>query len=116
MSWSGAEDKKLVAAVKRAIAELKNLPLPSDASPLPATLPDDMNWTTVATYADLGSNRNGKACRLRYYNHLQPGLVTSPFSVEEDLVVVRRQAVVGNSWSRISGMLSGRTDNAVKNR
>ena len=98
MSWSGAEDAKLVAAVKR-------------------SLPDDINWTTVAGYSGLPAKRTGKACRLRYFNHLQPGLLLStPFSVDEDLTVVRRQAVMGNSWSSISALLHGRTDNAVKNR
>ena len=114
MSWSGAEDAKLVAAVKRATAELLGLP---SLAELPRSLPDDINWTTVAGYSGLPAKRTGKACRLRYFNHLQPGLLLStPFSVDEDLTVVRRQAVMGNSWSSISALLHGRTDNAVKNR
>ena len=115
MSWSAAEDSKLVAAVKRAAAELLGLP-PSSLAELPRVLPENMNWTTVAGYAALPANRSGKACRLRYFNHLQPGLATGPFSLEEDLTVVRQQARVGNSWSGISALLPGRTDNAVKNR
>lgn len=115
MSWSGAEDAKLVAAVKRAAAELAGLPV-SSVTELPRSLPEDINWTKVATYSGLGSKRPGKACRLRYFNHLQPGLLMTPFSVDEDLTVVRQQAVVGNAWSSISAMLPGRTDNAVKNR
>ena len=114
MSWSGAEDAKLVAAVKRAAAELLGLPSPLDR--LPDALPDDINWTTVATHSGLSATRVGKACRLRYFNHLRPGLRTEPFSVEEDLAVVREQARLGNSWSGISALLPGRTDNAVKNR
>lgn len=115
MSWSGAEDAQLVAAVKRAAAELTDQPL-SAVTELPRVLPEDINWTKVANYSGLGAHRLGKACRLRYVNHLQPGLLTTPLSVEEDLTVVRQQAVVGNAWSSISAMLPGRTDNAVKNR
>ena len=119
MSWSAAEDSKLVAAVKRAAAELLGLPASSSSlaqQPLPRVLPDNINWTTVAGYAALPANRSGKACRLRYFNHLQPGLATGPFSLQEDLTMVRQQARVGNSWSGISALLPGRTDNAVKNR
>jgi len=115
-SWSEAEDASLVAAVKRAAAELLSLPLSSFAEQLPPSLPEDINWTTVSTYSGLSATRPGKACRLRYFNHLRPGLLTTPFTVEEDLAVVRRQASVGNSWSSISAHLPGRTDNAVKNR
>ena len=115
MSWSGAEDARLVAAVKRAAAEL--LGARSPLAELPRSLPEDINWTTVAGYSGLSAKRPGKACRLRYFNHLQPGLLlATPFSVEEDLAVVRGQASSGNSWSAISALLPGRTDNAVKNR
>ena len=115
MSWSGAEDAKLVAGVKRAAAEILRLPLAS-LPELPRSLPDDINWTTVASFSGLSATRQGKACRLRYLNHLQPGLLTTPFSTAEDLTVVRQQANVGNCWSSISALLPGRTDNAVKNR
>ena len=116
MSWSGAEDAKLVAAVKRAAAELLGLPSAASLPELPRALPENINWTTVAGYAGLAANRAGKACRLRYFNHLRPGLLAGPFSVAEDLTVVRQRARVGNSWSVISALLPGRTDNAVKNR
>ena len=115
-SWSETEDASLVAAVKRAAAELLSLPLSSFAGQMPPSLPEDINWTTVSTYSGLSATRPGKACRLRYFNHLRPGLLTTPFTVDEDLTVVRQQAVLGNSWSQISAQLPGRTDNAVKNR
>ncbi|XP_006660292.1 probable transcription factor MYB58 [Oryza brachyantha] len=60
--------------------------------------------------------RNGKSCRLRWVNKLQPGLRTGcKFTQEEERMVIEMQAKVGNKWALISKQLTGRTDNDVKN-
>ena len=60
--------------------------------------------------------RQGKQCRERYYNHIDPLLVKGNWTDYEDLCILEQQLKIGNRWSEISKMLRGRTENQVKNR
>ncbi|KAI0520087.1 hypothetical protein KFK09_007552 [Dendrobium nobile] len=72
------------------------------------------NWNLVGKNS--GLSRDGKSCRLRWLNHLQPGLKKNlPFSEKEKLVIFSEHAVLGNKWSDIARHLPGRTDNEIKN-
>ena len=64
----------------------------------------------------IGGGRNGKQCRERWHNHLDPDVRKGPWSSEEDAVVLESHRLVGNAWARIAERLPGRTDMAVKNR
>ncbi|WOK98783.1 transcription factor MYB23-like [Canna indica] len=70
-------------------------------------------WSVVPIRA--GLQRNGKSCRLRWINYLRPGLKRSAFTPEEEAIVMKLQAILGNKWSQIAMHLLGRTDNEVKN-
>ncbi|CDP00751.1 unnamed protein product [Coffea canephora] len=62
-----------------------------------------------------GLLRCGKSCRLRWVNYLRPDLKRGNFAEDEEDLIIRLHALLGNRWSLIAGRLPGRTDNEVKN-
>ena len=70
-------------------------------------------WGVLASHLP---GRTSKQCRERWFNQLSPDVSKSPWTEDEDRVIVRECAKVGPRWAYISAFLEGRTDNAVKNR
>lgn len=61
-------------------------------------------------------HRSSKQCRERWFNHLDQSVSKGPWTPEEDELIYRQVKTIGGKWSQIAKMLSGRTDNAIKNR
>ena len=60
--------------------------------------------------------RDGRQCKERWINHLDPDLIKGKWTSQEDLIILEKQKEIGNKWSDISRDLKGRTENSVKNR
>jgi len=77
--WTAAEDAVLIEHVK------KN---------------GEGNWNSVQK--NTGLPRCGKSCRLRWTNHLRPNLKKGSFTPEEERLILKLHAQLGNKWARMA--------------
>ena len=90
--WLEEEDERLISAV---------------------TENGDRNWALISSIV---GTRGPKQCRERYRAHLSPTINTSPFTQEEDEIIVREFNLTPNKWARISKFLDNRTPASIKSR
>ncbi|CAN1187861.1 Transcription factor MYB88 [Linum perenne] len=71
------------------------------------------NWAIIASKFN---DKTTRQCRRRWYTYLNSDFKKGGWSPEEDLLLCEAQRIFGNRWTEIAKVVSGRTDNAVKNR
>ncbi|CAK8569965.1 unnamed protein product [Lathyrus sativus] len=71
------------------------------------------NWKAIQKESGLA--RCGKSCRLRWSNHLRPGVKKGSFIAEEERLIIECHFLKGNKWAHMDTLLPGRTNNEIKN-
>ena len=69
-------------------------------------------WAKIASFLP---GRQGKQCRERFVNHLDPDLRKGDWTDNEESILIAMHERHGNRWAAISKQLPGRSDNDVKN-
>lgn len=86
--WSEQEDLRLIAAVNKYGAR---------------------DWKQIAEF--VGGGRNSSQCNQRWCRALDPKIIHSNWTPEEDSQLIRAIEVLGKtSWCQVAKILSGRTD------
>ncbi|KAH0788734.1 Myb-like DNA-binding domain containing protein [Histomonas meleagridis] len=73
----------------------------------------DYDWNRIAQEMP---GRNPRQCKERWTYYLSPSLNTSPWTEEEDKLLLAKQRELGSKWVKISKFFHNRTDAMVKNR
>lgn len=69
-------------------------------------------WAKIAGHLP---GRQGKQCRERFVNHLDPNLKKGEWTDDEEAMLIAFHEQFGNRWANIAKQLPGRSDNDVKN-
>ena len=69
-------------------------------------------WSTIAAHMP---GRQGKQCRERWHNHLNPDILKAAWREDEEWRLFLLHKLYGNKWAILAQMISGRTDNTIKN-
>jgi hypothetical protein len=90
--WTIEEDKKLMEWVKKEGAT---------------------KWSLCSEYIQ---GRNGKQCRERWFNSLNPIVKKGNWTAEEDYKIYFLFKRFGGKWAKTAVFFEGRTENSIKNR
>lgn len=70
------------------------------------------DWRSIAQHLQ---NRTARQCRERWKHYLSPEVSKTPWSKEDDDLLLQKYEELGSQWSMIANSFPGRTDIGVKN-
>ena len=73
----------------------------------------NQNWALIASKI---KGRSTRQCRERYVNYLCPSVNRSPWTEQEDNLLIEKYNQIGPHWKAIADYFPNRTDINVKNR
>lgn len=71
------------------------------------------DWHVIASKVP---GRNPRQCRERWNNYVNPSLISTPWTAEEDYLLMKKYQELGSHWCAIASYFSSRSTNSVKNR
>lgn len=110
--WSEAEDQILIRLV--------NIHGTEKWAKLARLLNDELAENPISNQdtseLQIMVERNGKQCRERWLNALDPEINKGHWSIQNDIEFLKKWLRIGNRWKEIADKISGRTESQVKNR
>ncbi|CAJ1949514.1 unnamed protein product [Cylindrotheca closterium] len=94
-------------------SKIKGNWMPDEDAKISKLRSEGFTWRAIATQCP---GRCYEQVMSRYYDHLDPSVVTAPWTAAEHRILFQEQSRVGNNWKQISQLLPGRSTNQVKNR
>lgn len=107
VSETGRPVKKLKGVRKRPWTSIEDVLLTKLVSKI-----GSQKWSEIAKRI---KGREGKQCRERWHNHLNPQIRKDPWEDKEEWLLFQSHKIYGNKWSIIAKHIVGRTDNSIKN-
>lgn len=71
------------------------------------------DWKAIASKMLV---KNSRQCKDRWEKYLSPSISHSPFSVDEDILILKHYNAIGPKWMQIARYINGRTDVLIKAR
>lgn len=71
------------------------------------------NWILIAKHMP---KRNSRQVRERWFNYLRPDLNNTPWTKEEEELLLKKYAEIGNKWRLIATFFENRTDINIKSK
>jgi hypothetical protein len=70
------------------------------------------DWLTIALHLP---ERTARQCHERWLHYVSPGIISTPWTADEDAIIEDKVKKYGQQWKFIESFLPGRRDSHIKN-